>query len=137
MSALTVGKVAAEAGVNIETLRYYERKGILPEPPRSPSSYRLYPEDTVRRVRFVKRAQELGFTLKEVKEILSLRVTRGARCRDVQQQAEVKIQEIDQKIRALQAMQNVLQQLVQQCSSGTASMTECPILKCLDSNGKM
>ena len=84
MDRLTIGEVAEEANVNIETLRYYERRGIVPKPPRSVSNYRLYPEETVKRVLFIKSAQELGFTLKEIKQLLSLRASPRARCGDVQ-----------------------------------------------------
>ena len=117
-------------------LRYYERQGVLPQPPRTRSNYRVYPEETVRRVRFVKHAQELGFFLKEIKELLSLRATSGATCRDVQQRATTKINEIDEKILSLQAMQHVLHKLVQQCAARRGSLSECPILESLDSNGQ-
>ncbi len=92
MTTLTIGDVAKRANVHIETLRYYERLGIVPKPPRTRSNYRLYPEDTVRRVRFVKHAQELGFSLKEIKELLSLRATSGATCKDVHERATGKNQ---------------------------------------------
>ena len=108
MTTRTIGDVAKQAQVNIETLRYYERQGIVPKPPRTRSNYRLYPEDTVRRVRFVKKAQELGFSLNEIKELLSLRATRGATCLDVRGQAAAKIKQIDDKILSLQAMRNAL-----------------------------
>ena len=83
MEGLKVGEVAKKAGVNLQTIHYYERRGLLPQPPRTGSNYRAYPEDSVRRVQFVKRAQELGFTLKEIKELLSLRARPRARCADV------------------------------------------------------
>jgi MerR family copper efflux transcriptional regulator len=136
MNGLTIGSVAKQAQVNIETLRYYERQGIVPKPPRTRSNYRIYPEDTVRRVRFIKRAQELGFSLKEIKELLSLRATRGTTCLDVRQRATTKIKEIDQKILSLQAIQDVLHKLVQQCDARRGSLSECPILESLDSNGQ-
>ncbi len=136
MTTLTIGDVAKQAEVNIETLRYYERKGVVPEPPRTDSNYRVYPEDTVRRVRFVKHAQELGFSLKEIKELLSLRATPGASCQDVQQRATAKINEIDEKILLLQLMQQVLHKLVQQCVARHGSLSECPVLESLDSNGQ-
>ena len=136
MTTLTIGDVAKQAQVNIETLRYYERQGIVPKPPRTRSNYRLYPEDTVRRVRFVKKAQELGFSLNEIKELLSLRATRGATCLDVQRQAATKIKQIDDKILSLQAMRNALQELVRQCAARRGSLSECAILESLDSNGQ-
>src|SRR5258708_6342742 len=75
MNSLTIGHLAREAGVNLETVRYYERRGLLPKPPRSASGYRLFPSDAARRLRFISRAQELGFSLKEIRELLSLRVS--------------------------------------------------------------
>ncbi len=136
MTTLTIGDVAKQAEVNIETLRYYERQGIVPKPPRTRSNYRIYPEDTVRRVRFVKHAQELGFSLKEIKDLLSLRATPGASCQDVQQRATAKINEIDEKILSLQAMQQVLHKLVRQCAARRGSLSDCPILESLGSNGQ-
>ncbi len=135
MDGLTIGNVAKLAEVHIETLRYYERKGVVPRPPRTISNYRSYPEDTVRRVRFVKHAQELGFSLKEIKELLALRGTLGAGCRNVQQRAAAKITEIEKKIRSLQGMRRALHILLEQCQ-GKGPPTECPILESLDSNGK-
>ncbi len=135
MDGLTIGNVAKLAEVHIETLRYYERKGVVPRPPRTISNYRRYPEDTVRRVRFVKHAQELGFSLKEIKELLALRGTRGKGCRNVQQRAAAKITEIEEKIRSLQGIRRALHILLEQCQ-GKGLPTECPILESLDSNGK-
>ena len=135
MDGLTIGNVAKLAEVHIETLRYYERKGVVPRPPRTISNYRRYPEDTVRRVRFVKHAQELGFSLKEIKELLALRGTRGAGCRNVQQRTAAKITEIKEKIRSLQGMRRALHILLEQCR-GKGPLTECSILESLDSNGK-
>ena len=135
MNGLTIGAVAQQAGVNIETLRYYERKGIIPKPPRTSSNYRLYSKETVRRVRFVKRAQELAFSLREIKELLALRATREAKCQDVRRQALHKIEEIDEKMRTLEAMKGVLRKLVKECASTRAPVSDCPILESLDSNG--
>ncbi len=136
MDGLTIGQVAAQAAVNIETLRYYERQGILPKPRRTPSNYRLYSTETVRSIRFIKRAQELGFSLKEIKELLSLRATSGPRCEAVRQKARAKIQDIDDRIQALAAMRAVLVRLVEECSARNGSLSKCPILESLDSNGK-
>lgn len=131
MSALTIGDVAKQAGVRIETLRYYEREGLLASPPRSVSNYRQYPQETVRRVQFIKRAQELGFSLKEVKELLSLRADPTAPCADVRSRALAKISDIDEKIRTLKAMKQALTQLVEECP-GQGATTACPILESLD-----
>ena len=130
MERMTSGRAANLAGVNVETLRYYERRGLLPKPKRTASNYRICDEEAVLRIRFVKRAQELGFTLAEIKELLSLRATRGARCADVRKRAEVKIREIEQKIRGLEAMKSALAALVAGCS-GRGPLKECAILDAL------
>ncbi len=132
MDGLTVSEVAKQAGVNLQTIRYYERQGLLPKPPRSASNYRLYSVDAVRRVRFVKRAQGLGFTLKEIKELLSLRATPRTQCADVRKRAEVKVRDIDGRVRTLRAMRRALSKLVGECS-GKGSVAECPILEAMDS----
>ncbi len=131
---LTIGQVAEQAGVNIETLRYYERKEILPPPKRSQSNYRVYTDETVRRVRFIKRAQQLGFSLVEIQELLALRATRDARCEEVRSRAEVKMLEIDAKIRALESIRAALGRLVGECASRRRSISECPILDALDTD---
>lgn len=131
MDGLTIGEVAEQAKVHIETLRYYERRGLIERPPRSASNYRLYPEDAVQRVRFIKRAQELGFSLKNIKELLSLRAAPEAECGEIRAHAEAKIKAINEKIDALLAMKNALSTLVAECS-GQGPLTECPILESLD-----
>lgn len=132
MDGLTIGDVAKEAKVNIETLRYYERRGLLASPPRSTSNYRLYAKDTVRRVHFIKGAQELGFSLKEILELLSLRAEPETSCENIRERAEAKIDDIEEKIHSLQAMKQALAMLVMECS-GSGPITECPILEAFDS----
>src|SRR5438067_1978791 len=100
MERFTIGEVAQQAHVRIETLRYYERTGLVSPPPRSESNYRLYPQETVRRVRFIKRAQELGFSLKEITELLGLQATPETSCADIRTRALDKITAVDDKIRA-------------------------------------
>ena len=134
MGRLTIGEVAKQAQVRIETLRYYERMGLVASPPRSESNYRLYPQETVRRVQFIKRAQELGFSLKEIMELLALRATPETPCADVRTRALDKITAIEEKIRVLNAMKNALVQLVEECS-GQGEITDCPILASLDTKG--
>lgn len=128
---LTIGAIAKLAAVNIETMRYYERRGLVPRPPRSAGNYRQYPEETVRRVRFIKRAQELGFTLKEIKELLALRVTPRAKSSLVRERVRRKIEAVDAKIKALQAMRSSLSTLEGGCS-GRGSISTCSILRSLD-----
>lgn len=131
MKKLTIGGVAKEANVNVETIRYYERRRLLPQPLRTPAGYRIYSADAVRRLHFVKRAQELGFSLKEIKELLGLRVRPGSTSADIRKRADAKITDIDKKIRTLQAMKKSLMQITNACS-GCGSVSDCPILDSLD-----
>lgn len=126
--ALTIGELGEQANVNIETLRYYERRGLLPPPPRSAANYRLFPPETVHVVRFIKQAQELGFTLKEIEELLSLRAIPEAQCADVKKLAQEKIKDIDTKIATLQALREVLDAMLTECP-GKAPIQQCPILE--------
>jgi Hg(II)-responsive transcriptional regulator len=130
MAGLTISELARRAGVGVETVRFYERRRILEEPPRTPSGYRQYPEDAVERIRFVQRAKELGFSLAEARSLLDLQVRSDAECRDVRLRAEKKIADIDEKVRDLRAMRRVLSELTQACSEGKTTR-ECPILDCL------
>jgi MerR family mercuric resistance operon transcriptional regulator len=131
MDGLKSSDVAKRAKVNVETLRYYEREGLLRKPPRTETNYRIYPEEAVKRVRFIKHAQELGFSLKEVKELLSLQATPGTGCADVLRRAQRKIEEIDRKIRSLKGMRLALSKLMAECT-GTGPVSRCPILSALD-----
>lgn len=128
---LTVGDVARQARVNVQTVHYYERRGLIPEPARNESNYRVYGTDTPRRIRFVQRAQELGFSLKEIGELLSLRARPQAGCADVLATAKTKIQDIDEKIRSLRSMRQALSKLTAECA-GRGGISECPILDALD-----
>lgn len=130
MEPLTTGQVARRAGVGVETIRFYERKGLIAEPPRKESGYRQYPEEAVARVRFVRRAKELGFTLKEVKELLLLRASPGSRCDNVRRRAEAKIWDIEQKVQALRRMKKALTRLTAACD-GRGPVADCPILEAL------
>lgn len=136
MAGLTIGRMAARAGVKIDTLLYYERQGVIAPPERNDSNYRVYTQDAVLRVRFVKRAQELGFSLTEIKELLDLRVNEKASCGDVRDQALAKVADLDQKIGSLQAMRRVLSNLADECS-GDGPVSECPILDALNDKGKV
>lgn len=131
MESMTIGKVAREAGVGVETVRFYERERLIKEPPRRESGYRQYPHETVSRIRFIRRAKELGFTLKEIKELLALRASPKSRCADVQRHAEAKIEDIEDKVRALQRMKEALVKLTAACS-GQGPVTDCPILDALE-----
>ena len=126
--SFTIGKVAGLTGVGIETLRFYEREGLIPEPPRRGSGYREYPPVIVDRIHFIKRAKDLGFTLAEIRELLSLSVGPKSTCADVKKKAEEKINEVEVKIADLQRIQKALQILVEQCRS-KGPISECPILE--------
>jgi Hg(II)-responsive transcriptional regulator len=128
---LRTGEVAAKAGVNVQTLRYYERRGLLEEPERRASGYREYSPDAVQLIRFIKRAQELGFTLNEIEELLQLRSDQDSHCSEVREAAEAKIEDIEQKIRHLRAMKRALAELVSCCAT-EGSPRHCPILEALD-----
>ena len=128
---LKIGEVAERGGVNLQTIRYYEREGLLPEPPRLSSGYRVFPESAVRRVRFIKRAQELGFTLAEIRELLSLRIDAVGDSSQVRALARAKILDIDEKIHALTAMKGALTRVTDRCS-GCGPASECPILDSID-----
>lgn len=132
---LRTGEVAARAGVNIQTLRYYERRGLLEVPERRASGYREYPTDAVRIIRFIKRAQGLGFTLTEVEELLRMRSDQTARCSEVRVAAQAKIDDIDRKLKSLRAMKRALGVLVSTCRND-ASARECPILEALDEKNR-
>lgn len=134
MVNLTIGKVAQGAGVGVETVRFYERKGLLEEPPRNDSGYRQYPHDTIIRLRFIKRAKELGFSLKEIRELFALRNDHHATCGDVRTQAEAKLRDIEEKIKDLTRMKDALTELTCQCS-GVGPVNTCPILTALEPVG--
>jgi MerR family mercuric resistance operon transcriptional regulator len=127
MNGLTAGKLAKKAGVNVETLRYYEKRGLLPEPPRTESGYRAYPPDQIQRLQFIKGAQSLGFTLNEIQALLELRVSATATRHQVRHRAENKVAQIDAKIEALQQMRQALTHLIEQCH-GDGATSDCPIL---------
>jgi Hg(II)-responsive transcriptional regulator len=127
---MRTSEVAAAADVNVQTLRYYERRGLLPEPARRGARYRDYDDGAIRRVRFIKRAQELGFSLDEIRELLELRERRGSAA-DVRQVAVVKIADIDGRMRRLAAMRGALTTLVDACECKSAPR-ECPIIEALD-----
>lgn len=130
---MTRGEVADKAGVNPETLRYYERKELIPEPSRSDGGFRLYDDSYVDRLRFIKRAKDLGFTLAEIKDLLDLRVDDEATCRDVKTQAEEKLTEVEEKIQSLQRIRDALARLAETCGGTGVPTSDCPILDAMES----
>lgn len=134
MSDITTSQLASRVGVNVESLRYYERTGLLDVPPRTASGYRRYPDEAVRRLRFIKRAQGLGFTLAEVKELLDLQMRPEATCADVRSRAQAKIEDVDRRLRELKALRAALVALTRACV-GSGPTTECSILHMLEDEG--
>ena len=132
---LTRGKIAKEAGVNIETLRYYERVGMISEPMRSESGYRFYTKETVQRIRFIKNAQKLGFMLKEIRELLSITLVTKKQCQQVKGEIDHKLMEVDEKIKKLQEIRHALKSLRTKCDKGGID-EKCPILKFLYGGNK-
>jgi Hg(II)-responsive transcriptional regulator len=131
MKPLSIGQVAKSAGVGVETVRFYEREGLLSQPERKASGYRRYDDEAVQVLRFVRRAKQLGFTLKEIKNLLELRRSSSATRADVRKQALAKLDDIEGKIRDLTRMQAALQTLVRKCHGHGAAIT-CPMLDALD-----
>lgn len=128
--ALTIGKLAAAAGVNTQTIRYYERSGLFPVPRRTPGGYRQFGPDELRRLRFIRRAQGLGFSLAEIGELLSLRVHEPRSCGAVARRVEDKVEATEQKIRELQGLLRALKRLRAACSARERT-ADCPILEAL------
>ncbi len=135
VNRLTIGRVAKRAGVGVETIRFYERKGLLEEPPRRESGYRQYPEEAVTRVRFIRRAKDLGFSLREVDELLSLRVDRRNGASAVRRRAEAKITDIEHKLADLERIKSVLVELTSCCQSKSPT-GDCPILEALEGRSR-
>ncbi len=129
--SLTIGKLANQGGVKVQTIRYYERRGLLPRPQRTPSGYRVYSDEAVRRLRFIRQAKTLGFSLSEIEELLSLRMRPGTTCGDIRQRARQKMTTVDQKIEELNRIKDALDKLAVACR-GKGPMSECPILEALE-----
>ncbi|NID03763.1 heavy metal-responsive transcriptional regulator [Luteibacter jiangsuensis] len=133
-TALTIGRVAQSAGVAIDTIRFYEREGLLPEPRRRPSGYREYDSGTVARLRFIRRAKDLGFTLEEVRELLALSADRHGGVEGVRERAAARLHAIEARIAELQRVRDGLAELVEACP-GHGAPEDCPILKALAEPG--
>jgi Cu(I)-responsive transcriptional regulator len=133
MQTCTIGKVAHQAGVGVETVRFYEREGLIPKPVRGASGYRQYPEATVSRIRFIRRAKALGFSLRKIRELLLLRVDPTSSSAEVKAHAQAKIADIEQRLRALRRMKKTLVDLTEACE-GCGPVRDCPILEALDAH---
>ena len=131
MTELTIGKAATNAGVGVETIRFYERKGLIEQPSKPiERGFRLYPEETVARVRFIRQAQEIGFSLREIEELLSLRADPSADCSDVRQRATAKLEEVDRKMEQLGRIRSALDELIAACP-GRGALRVCSIMEFL------
>ena len=131
MTELTISKAAKNAGVSVETIRFYERKGLIEQPPKPlDTGFRVYPEETVKRVRFIRQAQEIGFSLREIEELLSLRADPSADCSDVRERAVAKLEEVDQKMEQLGRIRSALNELIAACP-GRGALRACSIMESL------
>lgn len=130
---MQIGELAERADVNVQTVRYYERRGLLPEPDRKPSGYRVYGEEDVHRLRFILQAKALGFTLTEIDELLALRVDPRRTAEDVRQRAEEKIADVETKIRDLRRIRRALSQLVERCEAH-GSPEECALMHAIEAD---
>ena len=124
---LTIGEVAKQAGVGVETIRFYERKGLVDQPARPDSGFRRYDAQTPRRIRFIRHAQELGFSLREIRELLDLRIDPAVSCADVKAKALAKVSEVEEKLASLARMRDTLVSITRSCS-GEGPTSDCPIL---------
>jgi Hg(II)-responsive transcriptional regulator len=129
LKKLTISQVAKASNVNVETVRYYERRGLIDEPPRSESGYRHFPEEVIDRIQFIKRTQDLGFTLEEIKKLLSASNNEDFHSEEIYNFAIDKIQEIGAKIRDLNQVRKLLEDLAAKCPRSGVSKDECPIIK--------
>lgn len=128
---MTIGQLARAAGVAVETVRFYERRGLIADPPRRPSGYRQYPAQTVRRLRFIRRAKELGFSLREIGELLALKMEPRGSCGEVREQIDRKLCDLKDRIRDLERMEKALVELHALCESADP-LGDCPILDLLE-----
>lgn len=133
MSDKTISRAADEAGVGVETIRFYERKGLIEQPPKPQSGYRVYSGEVVERIRFIRQAQELGFSLRETDELLSLRADPDTDCADVQTQALAKLAEVERKMAQLRTIRSALKELIAACPKRGPAAGRCTILEALSS----
>jgi MerR family mercuric resistance operon transcriptional regulator len=128
---MKIGAVAKQVGISVEAIRFYEKQGLIEIPSRNESGYRVYPPDAVKQLLFINRAKELGFTLKEIKELLFLRFDPNATCAEIKKQTENKIADIEQKILDLEQIKVALVKLTNICP-GSGSLGKCPIIEAMD-----
>lgn len=136
MNAMTISRAARKAGVGVETIRFYERRGLIRQPPKpQDAGFRVYPEETVQHVRFIRQAQELGFSLREIDELLSLRADPSTDAGDVRQRAQAKLHQVNEKIEQLARIRTALEELIAACP-GRGALRTCSIMDVLEKSGR-
>lgn len=133
MQAMRIGELARRAGVSVQTVRYYEGRGLMPEPDRARSGYRQYDLSDVSRLRFIRRAQELGFTLAEIGDLLALRLDPSTGPEDLRGRVREKMRGLDEKLSDLERIRSALKHLLHECEAGDSS-SDCPLLDALEAN---
>ncbi len=133
METMTRSELAKKCGINIESLRYYEKRKLIELPARSDLGYRLYSEEDAVKIQFIKNAQKLGFTLNEISELLKLRISKNENCDPVLKKAQVKLYEVEEKIKALKSMRKVIKQMIHLCEDSIPT-SDCPILCSFESD---
>lgn len=133
MGSFTIGTLAERAGVGVETVRFYERRGLVRRPPRPGIGYRAYPQETVGRIQFIRHAQALGFTLQEIAALLALRLAAGSSCAAVRSRAAVKLADVERRLEHLERIRDALEKLVGTCP-GRGALSACTILEALESS---
>ena len=128
---MTIGKVAENAGIGVETVRFYERKGLIAQPKRPEHGFRVYSDDAVQRLRFIRQAQELGFSLREIEDLLALRTDPGSDCADVRDRAVTKLDDVEGKIRQLRRIRGALKQVIAACP-GHGALNGCSIIEAME-----
>lgn len=132
MEQLTIGKLAGAADVGIETIRFYERKGLIKKPTTKLGAFRVYATENVSKIKFIKKAQDLGFTLKEIKDLMSLDQNTKATCSDVSQKTEIKLQEVKEKIKNLKKIEMALTKLLNACDVSKEAKACCKVSDCFE-----
>jgi len=130
---MRIGQIAKETGLNVQSIRFYEREGLLPSVDRSTSGYRIYQKDSIQRIQFIKHAQEVGFSLKEISELLSLKVNPDGSCHMVQQIAAEKLKQLEERLESIERMKLTLSSMMEMCDEGLPARA-CPILEALDND---
>ncbi len=134
MEKLTIGKLAEAAQVGVETIRFYEKKGLIKKPTSRIGAYRIYPVESVQKIHFIKRGQELGFTLSEIKELMLLDQNTRATCEDVAERAQKKLTEVHKKLQDLKRMEDALAKLIHACHTSPTAKACCKVSDCLSNN---